>query len=204
MFLATISRSLPAMATRSRPPCSCPGLPCGAVLRNGARGITGSISSLSSSGLPPPLKLRRAVDSCASSKPLAKTGPDDPVTRVERYVFTTGNTGYWMPGFAGMTTERMRVRVLAAPFASELCISFPPPKNQRVQGRPGARRTRGPVCKDCAKAHTGITTGRRNHTGLPCAVVYGLLRPAHLASTAFRSTFVTTRTPLMPARNDWR
>src|SRR5690348_798790 len=55
----------------------------------------------------------------------------------------------------GMTTHKTYIRVLAALFASELCISFHPPENQRAQGRPGARRTRGPVCKNCAKSAHG-------------------------------------------------
>jgi hypothetical protein len=54
-----------------------------------------------------------------------------------------------------MTTHKTYIRVLAALFASELCISFHPPENQRAQGRPGARRTRGPVCKNCAKSAHG-------------------------------------------------
>ncbi len=102
--------------------------------------------------------------------------------------------------------------------------------------------TRGPSRKKVAQRREDHRWAR-NHSGLPCAVVYGLLRalpgePAFchrrladhhvrktwrlhgrarttrlrrprgcrssvstLASTAFRSTFVTTRTPLVSVRN---
>ena len=128
--------------------------------------------------------------------------------------------------------------------ASELCQTSRPPQMPRAQGRPGGRCTRSSRAKGiCASAKTQGTGG--DHTGLPCAVVYGLWRAlpgepcrlppsAHDAllassaqrrafgapgphafavregsrtsdstftSTAFRTTFVTTRTSLVPARN---
>jgi hypothetical protein len=51
-----------------------------------------------------------------------------------------------------------------------------PPVRKRAQGRPGARCTRGLVRRRVKrKAHTSIQV-QRKHSGLPCAVVYGLLR----------------------------
>ena len=51
-----------------------------------------------------------------------------------------------------------------------------PPRNQRAQGRPGARRTRGLACI-CIKqnAHTSIQVWRK-HSGLPCAMALQLIR----------------------------
>ncbi len=50
-----------------------------------------------------------------------------------------------------------------------------PPRNQRVQGRPGGRLPPGPPRrKGCARRVDHRY--RRRHSGLPCAVVYGLLR----------------------------
>jgi hypothetical protein len=47
--------------------------------------------------------------------------------------------------------------------------------NKRAQGKPGARCTRGLVCKNAQKnAHEH--TGSAEASGFPCAVVYGLLR----------------------------
>jgi hypothetical protein len=132
--------------------------------------------------------------------------------------------------------ERMRLRILAAPFARALhdrCPSF------KHRGRREDRVTAAPGALAPEKLRGGrVTTGTDgNHSGLPCAVVYGLLRalpgePACChrhqriilrelgacmgapgphdfavrltcrsshgpsASTAFRSTFVTTRTSL--------
>ena len=55
----------------------------------------------------------------------------------------------------------------------ELCIIYRPHREQRAQGRPGGRCTRGRRAKEiCASAMTTGTGG--DHTGLPCAVVYGL------------------------------
>jgi hypothetical protein len=48
-----------------------------------------------------------------------------------------------------------------------------PLENQRAQGRPGGRCTRGSRAKNnCASAKTTGTDG--DHTGLPRAMVYGL------------------------------
>ena len=48
-----------------------------------------------------------------------------------------------------------QVRILAALCARALQEIPSPFRKQRAQGRPGARRTRGPVCKDCAKSAHG-------------------------------------------------
>jgi hypothetical protein len=56
----------------------------------------------------------------------------------------------------------MRMRGCASAFSRhempKVCVSFAPSKKQRAQGRPGARCTRGLVCKlhrKCAHEHTG-------------------------------------------------
>jgi len=47
---------------------------------------------------------------------------------------------------------------------------------ERAQGRPGARCTRGLVCIDAQKnAHTSIQV-KRKHSGLPCAMALQLIR----------------------------
>jgi hypothetical protein len=49
------------------------------------------------------------------------------------------------------------------------------PKKQRAQGRPGARCTRGLVCKHAhKKTHTSIQV-QRKQSGLPCAMVLRLI-----------------------------
>jgi len=46
---------------------------------------------------------------------------------------------------------------------------------ERAQGRPGARCTRGLACKDAqSKTHTSIQV-QRKHSGLPCAMVLRLI-----------------------------
>ena len=59
---------------------------------------------------------------------------------------------------------------------SESCLSFRPLSKSRAQGRPGARRTRGPVRNvhksKCAHEHTGSAEA----SGLPCAMVLRLIR----------------------------
>jgi hypothetical protein len=65
-----------------------------------------------------------------------------------------------------------RLRVLARNFARALHHHHPL-QERRAQGRPGGRCTRGRRAKIiCASAMTTGTGG--DHTGLPCAVVYGL------------------------------
>src|SRR6185437_7256292 len=73
----------------------------------------------------------------------------------------------------GMTSEKTRARVLATDSARALHHRYPP-QEQRAQGRPGGRCTRGPRAKNiCAGAKTTGTGG--NHTGLPCAMVLRLI-----------------------------
>ena len=47
-------------------------------------------------------------------------------------------------------------------------------ENRRAQGIPGARCTRGLVCKIVRKTHTSIQVQRR-HSGIPCAMVLRLM-----------------------------
>ena len=81
------------------------------------------------------------------------------------------NTG--SPAFAG-DDGWVCVRVLAAHCARGL-RNFRPHQKQKAQGKPGARCTRGLVCKVRKKTHTSIQVQRR-HPGFPCAMGYGLLR----------------------------
>src|ERR1700730_13916882 len=70
---------------------------------------------------------------------------------------------------------QIQFRVLAAPFARALLSYFLTPSYRRAEGRPGARCTRGLVCKNCAKeTHTSIQVQRRP-SGLPCAMVLRLI-----------------------------
>src|SRR5581483_7665423 len=41
---------------------------------------------------------------------------------------------------------------------------------------PGAGRTRDLACKESCALRTQASTGQPKHSGIPCAVVYGLLR----------------------------
>ncbi len=60
--------------------------------------------------------------------------------------------------------------------APESCITTTTLREiQRAQGRPGGRCTRGPRAKQIAQRARDHRY-RRRHSGLPCAVVYGLLR----------------------------
>ena len=60
--------------------------------------------------------------------------------------------------------------------APELCNRFCPFENERAQGRPGARCTRGLVCdRQEKKEHTSIQVQRRA-SGLPCAMALRLIR----------------------------
>ncbi len=65
--------------------------------------------------------------------------------------------GSMLPHRPGMTSYETQVRILATCIARVLPVTSPF-RNERAQGRPGARRTRGPVCKNCAKSAHG-----RNH-----------------------------------------
>jgi hypothetical protein len=143
-------------------------------------------------------------------------------------------------GFSFQTALSMQIYSRGALRARVLHVLVPP--ERRGQGRPGGRCTRGPRAKRLREVRVDHRY-RRDQPGLPCAMVYGLLRalpgePAFAtvalrsissaglsacmgapgphdfavrercrssvgtsASTAFRSTFVTTRTPLASERN---
>ena len=50
------------------------------------------------------------------------------------------------------------------------CAAISAPRQQRAQGKPGARRTHSPACE--LKKHTSVvTTGSPETPGLPCAMV---------------------------------
>jgi hypothetical protein len=57
-----------------------------------------------------------------------------------------------------------------------LMLIFHHPRNQRAQGMPGARCTRGLVCKKCAKKRTRAYRYRRNTPAFPAQWLYGLCR----------------------------
>ena len=81
---------------------------------------------------------------------------------------------YWIPAFAGMTTEcdfTFSRRV-----APEVCIPFVPPQNQRAQGRPGARCTRGLACNCAQRTRTRAYRFSGNTPAFPAQWLDGLLR----------------------------
>jgi hypothetical protein len=58
----------------------------------------------------------------------------------------------------------------------KLCISLPSKKNQRAQGKPGTRCTRGLMCDVHQRMlHMSIQVQRR-HSDFPCAVALRLIR----------------------------
>jgi hypothetical protein len=70
--------------------------------------------------------------------------------------------------------NQLYVRLLAARIAPEVCMNVVP-RHQREQGMPGARCTRGLVCKSAQrKAHTSIQV-QRKHSGIPCAMALRLM-----------------------------
>ena len=58
----------------------------------------------------------------------------------------------------------------------EVCIFVCPPRNQRAQGRPGARCTRGLVCNSAQKTRTRAYRFSGNTPAFPAQWLYGLLR----------------------------
>jgi hypothetical protein len=74
---------------------------------------------------------------------------------------------------AGMTIERRAPAFSRREFVRVLHHDHP--QEQRAQGRPGDRCTRGPRARKIARRARDHRY-RRKHSGLPCAVVYGLLR----------------------------
>jgi hypothetical protein len=91
--------------------------------------------------------------------------------------------GLWVLAFA-RTTVNVWLRFAfqrantTSPSRGTICPSFAfrrPSKAKREQGMPGARCTRGLVCRVAQKkAHTSIQVQRR-HSGIPCAVVLRLM-----------------------------
>jgi len=99
---------------------------------------------------------------------------------------------------------RMQILSRGAPRARVLHVLVPP--ERRGQGRPGGRCTRGPRAKRLREVRVDHRY-RRDQPGLPCAVVYGLLRtlpgePAFATVTgAMRSRIIANLTPAL-ARQD--
>jgi len=77
----------------------------------------------------------------------------------------------------------------------ELCYVLRPLRKLRAQGRPGGRMHPGPSRNELRKERENHRY-RRDHTGLPCAVVYGLFR-ALLGELCFLATVAVAR-PLEP------
>jgi hypothetical protein len=93
--------------------------------------------------------------------------------------YLTG-AGYGFGGHvASRNDERNHSRGADTP---EFCLSSCLPWMRRAQGMPDAQRTRSLVCKG-RKAHELETTGTPKHSGIPCAMVYGLyvLSPVYRA-----------------------
>ena len=80
-------------------------------------------------------------------------------------------------GAAIATTECETCARSRGVICPELCIFVCSLEDQRAQGRPGARCTRGLVCDVCKQgsAHTSIQVQRRT-SGLPCAMALRLIR----------------------------
>jgi hypothetical protein len=93
---------------------------------------------------------------------------------------------------------RMRVRILAARGARALRHSPPSFWKQRAQGKPGARCTRGLVCKRAQK-HAHEHTGPAEASGFPCAVVLRLASRSPRCP-GFFATFISRMSP--PAKLD--
>jgi len=93
-----------------------------------------------------------------------------------------GACGYWVTRpSAQLRTRRVTTTEYEAAFSRhtlpEVCIFFSRPPNQRAQGRPGARRTRGLVChyahgKRCTRAYRF----GGSIPAFPAQWLYGLLR----------------------------
>ena len=69
------------------------------------------------------------------------------------------------------------------------CNYIRPKKNQRAQGRPGARRTRGPVCDRCNKMCTRAYRFGGNTPAFPAQWLYGLYEFALV--TGFLATIIS-------------
>src|SRR5581483_8547812 len=70
------------------------------------------------------------------------------------------------------TDGKTRLRILAARFAPELCRTLVPLEVKRAQGRPGAGRTRGLVCKK--RKRTRAYRFDRGDPAFPAQWFYGL------------------------------
>ena len=83
-----------------------------------------------------------------------------------------GVSGIWV----ARSSRAMTAEIVLATLTSEVLQEFLTPPNQRAQGRPGARRTRGPA--GCCKRDMLPTSIQvwRIHTGLPCAMALRLIR----------------------------
>ncbi len=104
----------------------------------------------------------------------------------------------WVLAFARTTAEyaRSRSRGMVLP---EVLHFVCPSLEQREQGMPGARCTRGLVCKVAQrKAHTSIQVQRRQ-SGIPCAMVLRLMP----CSPRRRIRLVTVAAGLMADRSGW-
>ena len=85
-----------------------------------------------------------------------------------------------------------------------ICPKFcnqPRPRNQRAQGRPGARRTRGLMCMRCNKNAAHEHTGLAEAPGLPCAMALRLIRdrPGDRLSCHHRPWKLSLTSDLTPA-----
>ena len=73
-----------------------------------------------------------------------------------------------------MTTEHGAA--FSRRIASEVCMIVVPPRNQRAQGRPGARCTRGLACHCAQQKRTRAYRFSGNTPAFPAQWLYGLLR----------------------------
>jgi hypothetical protein len=97
--------------------------------------------------------------------------PGDPVFQ-RRMCLNREAAAYWMPRMKrGMTPRETRFLVLAARMRPSFALSFRPPQ-QRAQGMPDARCTRGRLCSK--KAQALATKGTPQQPAFPARWFYGL------------------------------
>src|SRR5665213_1502347 len=116
------------------------------------------------------------IPGCAKRRPGIHTPSISVQSTVVPSITTTGvmDSGP-APSGASRNDDETYFHILATAFVRGLPFRSLP-RNKRAQGRPGARCTRDLVCNvHQKKTHTSIQV-KRKHSGLPCALLYDLLR----------------------------
>src|SRR5882757_8383749 len=127
--------------------------------------------------------------------------PGDPVFQ-RRLCLNREAAAYWMPRMKrGMTPSETRFLVLAARMRPSFALSFRPPQ-QRAQGMPDARCTRGRLCSK--KAQALATKGTPQQPAFPARWFYGLyvISPVTMLGCHRRPWFVSTTLAPASERQD--